>query len=164
MKLFFLLLASLGSLGAVAQSQNPATIQWAQRDDTSLHVIMPGFYLCMLMPKEYRAFGFPVDGSERAYYISRNEFLPISSVDSVYREYDPHLKEQVLRLRFNKTGAEQLARYTTRWVGYEIGLLVSNRLVTVGTIPSPISGGLLSITADIPQDRVNELVATAGKF
>jgi preprotein translocase subunit SecD len=163
MKFLFLLLASVFGLGALAQSQNTATIQWAQRDDTALHSIQPGFYLCMLMPKEYRAYGFPADGSERAYYISRNEVLPITSVDSVYKEYDPQLNRQVLRLRFNKSGAEQLARYTARWQGYETGLLISNRLVTVGTIPSSIHGGLISITADIPQDRLDELVELVRK-
>lgn len=164
MKILYLLLASFAGAGAFAQPNNPATIQWAQRDDTSVYNLQPGFYLCMLMPKAYRAYGFPADGSERAYYISRNEFLPIASVDSVYQEYDPLVKGPVLRLRFNHKGAEQLARYTARWQGYEIGLLVNNRLVTVGTIPSPVTGGILSVTADLPRERIAELTATTGKF
>jgi hypothetical protein len=157
MKTILLLLATIFCTEAFSQTRNLDSLKWVQIGDTAIQILKAGFYLSMPVPEEYKQYGFPFAITNKSYFIARDEYLSLKNVDSVYKTYDRNFKTNIVNIKFNTEGAEQLTKYTIKWQGFSIGLLIDNKLLSVATLPSPIGGGMMSITGDFSPEEINAL-------
>jgi hypothetical protein len=151
----FVIIFALVVTATYSQVKNLDNIQWTKVQDTSTHHIVAGFYFCMPAPYEHKNEGFRF--TDESYFIAEKEFLSLKYIDTVYRAYDANLKSKILNIRFNEDGVEQLKTFTMKWQGFSIGLLLKNKLLIVALLPSPIDGGLVSITGDFSSEHINTL-------
>jgi preprotein translocase subunit SecD len=136
-----------------SQTRNLDSIKWTQIEDTSSHNIKAGFYLCMPLPVEYMKAGFRFN--DKAYFIAEKEFLSLKNIDTIYKRYDANFKSNILNIKFNKEGADQLLKYTMKWQGFSVGLFIKNKFLSVGLLDGPIGEGLMSITGDFSFEQIN---------
>lgn len=155
MKAIIFILLAFFCTSTYSQVRNLDNIKWTQIKDTSTHHMKAGFYFCMPVPDEHKKEGFRFD--DKSYFIAEKEFLSLQNIDTVYKSYDPNFKSNILNIKFNEEGAEQLRMFTMKWQGFSIGLFMENKLLSVATLPSPIGGGEMSITGDFSPEKITAL-------
>ncbi|RYY95336.1 MAG: hypothetical protein EOO11_16045 [Chitinophagaceae bacterium] len=143
--LLFLLAASCG------HRANP---DWYDARDKRLP---SGFYLCReRTEKDAEGFRNPGGGS---LLLSRQTFVTLEGVDTLYNAPDPEYPE--LTLRWSAEGAQRFAAFTAQCTGRVIAFYHKGYLLTTPKVESMVTGRQLNIAGDYRDKFVQELQDSA---
>jgi preprotein translocase subunit SecD len=165
MRLTLIILLNALFIGQItAQENGLSKIKWTEASDTLKTKLKAGYYLCMDVPKGYEAHGFKDIQNNNFYVLSKNDFMDLSHVDTVFQSYDRGAKLQVINIKFDKIGAKALLDFTMKWQGFKIGLLLQNKFIHVATIASPISGGAMTLAGNYKANQLGDIVKAIEVF
>jgi preprotein translocase subunit SecD len=159
MRLTLLILLNALLVGQLAAQQNDLSkIKWTEAKDTLKTKLKAGYYLCLDVPKEYEAHGIKDIQNKNSYVLSKEDFMDLSHIDTVFKEYISGPKLQVINIKFDNIGAKALLDFTTKWQGQKVGLLMGNKFIYVAAIHEPISGGVMTLAGDFTANQLDEII------
>lgn len=136
-----------------AQETKTKTTKVATLSDTSKYSFSAGFYLAI--PDTSKTQGFQLLNSNDFYYFGTEYGVTLRNIDPVYKEFDRNYKLYVLKFRFDTVGTKELLDFTMKYQGQKIGLLLYNKLISVGTLYGPIGYGVMTLAGNFTEAEIN---------
>ena len=137
------------------QQTKTETLKIATARDTTENYFSAGFYLTI--PDVSKAEGFKLLKSDEFYYIGTEYGLTLRNLDTVYKEFDRNFNLYVLTFKFDSTGTKELLDFSMKYQGHKIGLVLDNKLISVATIPTPISYGIMTLAGKFTEEEIDTL-------
>jgi preprotein translocase subunit SecD len=137
-----------------AQETKIETTKVATLSDTSKYSFSAGFYLAI--PGTSKK-GFQLLNSNDFYYIRTEYSVTLRNIDSVYKEFDRNYKLYVLKFKFDTVGTKELLDFTMKYQGQKIGLLLNNKLISVGSLYGPIEYGVMTLVGNFTETEINAI-------
>jgi preprotein translocase subunit SecD len=160
-KVFFLLSFYLIANKSFAQRRDELICA----SDTARTKLESALYI--LRPLATGADGLKAPRSDNYYCIEKDHKMTFDNVDSVNVGFDKYSRLFILNFYFNKTGTEQLAIFSTKYLGKDVGLFINNKLISAARIVSSIDGGNMTLQGNFTESEViilrKEIEAIAHK-
>ncbi|MGB0747714.1 MAG: SecDF P1 head subdomain-containing protein [Magnetospiraceae bacterium] len=117
------------------------------------------------LPPQYKRVDYDEDGTE-SFLIIRSDAIAggqdIEEASARRNEYG----SLTIDITLNWAGARRINQVTQRAVGRRLALVIGNQALSAPVIREPITGASLSVTGDLPEDKMDEVIATlnAGRL
>ena len=127
--------------------------------DTTSEKLKAGIYLAF--PDTSKSKGLRLQNKNEYYFLAEKPAVTLNEIDSVYKEFHPHIERYTLIVRFNETSVKKWFDFTTRYTGMKVGFILKEQLYHIATIASPISSGetvLTNASTEKEIDHFKELI------
>lgn len=132
------------------------TIQYYTNRDIKTHPIRNGFYL--LKEDFQKLDGVKLQDTGKYYYIAKNVMMPFEDLDTVFKKYDQHYKQYIIKFYFNKNGAKCLQLLTEECINKPLGLIINNKLIAAPNVLGSIDSGKMDLTGLFTEDDVDKII------
>jgi preprotein translocase subunit SecD len=153
----FLIIASLYTVtySSFGQEIKMDTVKVATVGDTTNYFFPSGFYSTFL--DDSKKEGFWLLNTDNYYFIEISNRVTLRHLDTIYKEFDENYNLYALTLKFDSVGTRELTNFSIKNQGRQIGLLLDERLVSISTIYSPISTGVMTIIGKFNETEIDKL-------
>ena len=120
--------------------------------DTARIKLESGLYI--LQPLAADTNGLKAPRSDNYYCIEKDHKMTLDNVDSLNVGFDKYSRLFNLNFHFNKIGTEQLAIFSTNYLGKDVGLFINNKLISAARIVSSIESGNMTLQGNFTESEV----------
>ena len=141
--IYFILFFTLTSTLTFAQDSTLSKRELYSLKDTSKIWIESGLYI-IIQDSTHRN-GFHFLNSKKKYYLVSDYIVTLRYLDNVKTIYDKLTKQLKLRLSFDLNGASEISESVSKNHNEYFGLLLNNKLVSIGSINSFINNNQIEL-------------------
>ena len=150
---FFSVIAAFRAPKEVQQS----AVSKPSKTDT-VPKLLSGFYLAT--PDDTKK-GIKVYNEDKYYFLSPTPAVTLDQADSVYKEYETHMKLYLLVFRFNQSGKTAMFDFTMKYQGYKIALVLQGKIMWAATIDGAMN--YINMAGDYTEHQIDSLVMVSDR-